>query len=150
MARGRTNPESWRIVMNKETKKVIAYNQSTAPEMKTAAERKKYEEIGKFNKQEDAETFCQYKELGLLPDAVAYMDLERKIHAQTEEAETLDEQKLEKMIDDVKATSGRECFGNCQSLNTAPACATCFASLRRTWTLCASIKSIRSATQKAP
>ena len=148
MARGRSTPETWRIVMEKRTGRVMTFNPAVNPEMTLASEKKKYEELGKFNREKDAENFCQYRELGLLPDAVAYLSLERNIRHKIVCENQINQKELDALVNAVREESGRTCFGTCKSLDGAPACATCFTHLQKTWELCASIKCIDNISEE--
>ena len=140
----RINPDSWMIAQDKETDEILIFQQSD-PEAKTATGRRRYIDLGNLNKLEDAEAFQQYKELGIAPDAVAFLCTERRIRTLDKARSNIDEEALNRLINDVRVSSGRTCFGTCKSLQGAPACAICFGDLRDTWNLCATIQCLHCA-----
>lgn len=126
--------DTWSIAQNKKTDEVIVFQQD--PE---DVSRKTHTYLGFLNKREDAEAFRQYKELGIAPDAVAFLCKEHNLRKMDQNREAVDEEKLAELVDEVKISSGRTCFGSCKSIETSTACAICYEDLRSTWELCATI-----------
>lgn len=141
MSRQTKDSDAWHIVIDKETNEIITYHPASQPELsKGKSNRRRYDEIGVMNRREDAEHFRQYKEMGIKPDAVAYLGFEHVITSAVENGTQVHYEKLMEMAASVRKETGRVCFGNCRSLECAPACATCFASLNQTWRLCACVR----------
>lgn len=142
--------ESWHLVVDTTTKKILTYNPATQPDVKRhVGEAQRYEELGILRKREDAEQFRQYKEIGLLPDAVAYLSCEHATKSALQAGATVQFESLAQMVSSVKKETGRKCFGSCMSLEGAPACAICFSSLNKTWSLCACVKCLFPEEQAA-
>lgn len=140
MGRRKNEPELWHIIADKETKELIIFHPSAQPEYTTSEAKKKYTHIGALTAKEDAEMLCQYKESGLKPDAIAFLQCEHTLRNTKVEEESKTADDIQTLVEAVRQGTGRLCFGKCKSMEESPACAECYRSLRHTWVLCASVK----------
>lgn len=133
-------PESWRIFRDKETGQIYCVEPTKEP---SYGRKKKYELLGSLNEKKDAEQFCEYKKLGLSADAIAYLEMEHRLHDEFHGTENnIDAEQLYKMSEAVQEETGRPCFGKCRSMeHEAQACFLCYQNMQQTiWTQCATVK----------
>jgi len=111
--------------------------------------------VNKEKEIQEKNTLAQYKRLGLKPDGVAYLMCEHKARdidvTQFLSEEGEGRKQLHALAESIREETGRTCFGKCNSLYEAEACATCFSAKEETWWLCAQIKCINTMiAEKAP
>lgn len=136
--------EAWILAQDTKTQNILSYQQTKRPDMSTTRAKARYKQIGTMKSEDDAELFIAFKEMGLSPDAVAYLNHEHVITTALEKGCCADLKQLKEMSARVKKETGRSCFGNCKSLDGDSSCSRCFSMLNPTWSLCASIKCIKA------
>ncbi len=130
---------SWCIVRDKETGQLLCVEPTSQPSYSVT---KRYEILGFLNEPEDAVQFIQFKELDAPCDSLAYLQVNREVQLEPEKFRKVDTEELQALCDKVRTSTGRTCFGYCQSEDGATACGICYTDLHDTWHLCAIIQSI--------
>lgn len=109
-----------------------------------AAVASRYQDVGTMRQRADADFFVLTAELGLSPDAIAYLKQEHDLGDLTGGGSkiSVSEEELEKRCRAIREETGRTCFGRCDSLGSSQACALCYLAQRATWSICAQVSSL--------
>lgn len=153
--------EHWLVVKHIQTGVYIVFYKNERPDI-TKQIGRQYEYIAEFQFKEDAERFREFMALPLRVDALAYLRYEHltirspemtaamieQLNADLESSDDVDAPAstsiFSKMVSGIQKETGRVCFGECHSLDGAPACYLCYTERPSTWSLCAVTKCFKS------
>lgn len=135
----------WKIYKDKITKELL-FLSATSPESQKPDKEftKRYEQVGAMRDREDVVSFLEYKGMDLPTDSIAFLKCEHDVKECLGNGANYNQELLGKLVDDIKESTGRVCFGSCRSYDREKACETCYFGKHHTWLLCATVKSLRS------
>lgn len=126
----------WHVVKDSESGELMLYSHTR---FSSSPLPKGFCEVAILRSEEDAKQFIEFKNMGLSADYIDFIQTEHNVKGRSIKRESLDG--IANNVDEIKKTTGRDCFGNCHSGEKPTAsCQICHSDLHDTWKLCALLK----------